>query len=399
MQKSRRRILLFLLSGTVLAVNMFGGSKEARDTTLAPPADTAPAGASFDYPFRAELPASFLSSCTRTGYSAGQVPLASKELWDNMRLLRESDTVIGPALEKFSVRADIFYCLYNREGKTGSWYGDEGIALISTQDWLPPENQKADRLLSQIHETIHGLQQSRKVLDNDMSWPISEFQIKTMSYEAAAHAGEQLAAFELRRQSNTMAVIRSRGEKQTKEALDAYLVTLRKGTYLQALGAAGQEAFYQFFQEQHTLDHYNNNVLRLFISRCTHDKLAAPSTNIYSLDRARETGWISPAFNLTAALDRLPAYAERFGTNARMRQAFDYAELERIAATLGRAHPLYTQNLEKLTQEKNPYLGIKLADVDVRLSSGKTVVEIMDSLAAKEPAPRAAGTKTKIAPG
>src|SRR3990172_1366001 len=190
----KKRLLPFLLSGTVLAIGLTGcfSSRKIISKSPPPPANTTTVTATpapvdslleaeiqrqlclsndkytyeqaavraiankngaFNYPGRYKDLGWIFYFAAQTDYTADQVPEEAKDLWQNMQTLKNSNTIIGPALADFSVKANIFYSHANMTATAGLWTSSDGIVRITNvsyaQDYL---------LLTQCHETIHGMQ-------------------------------------------------------------------------------------------------------------------------------------------------------------------------------------------------------------------------------------------------
>jgi hypothetical protein len=231
------------------------------------------------------------------------------------------------------------------------------------------------------------MQRTTGVTKVDRSWTIAEFQMNTMAYEAAAHAAQDLIGLEMRDAGIPgpwkWATIES--PLSSKAADAAYAQAAGAGqNHAAALSAAGAASWQAQFQSREWADGYNNLILAKFAENIVHGNAAAPSEAHYDLAQARRTGWVSPELNFTAGIDAVPAYADRFAGNERMREAFDYLNLEHIAATRGRQSKPYLAELGRLEQGKNPYLGVDIS-VAVREMRMKAVtlspLEIMNCLA------------------
>ena len=404
--KSRQRLLAVLLSGTMLASGACASRSTLRtgntefDTEVQNQLDISGGKytqkqavkrafstqmGKFNYPARRHPQnIRFLfSHCVQTDYSAGQAPKETKDLWENMQTLQNSKTIMGPALGYFSVWANVFYCRQDMAADTGAlWRQEDGVV------WLTKDKSTSQHahLLNQAHETIHSIQTSNDGY-LDMSWPIREFQMEIMSKEAAARVGETLVALELKHQGTEGPWNETLRQYSAKSAQISkfYDDEMKKNTpYAQALAAAGSAGFYTQFKIQPWLDYYNNSTLEYYIELMSKGLLKPLSGNTYTLERAQKTGKISPQFNFTSGLDKLPSAAERFGTNIRMRQAFDYADLERLARTSGRKNPAYLQQLKQLEKDNNPYLGVDMKQIYANLmhkDNQQRALQIMDCFA------------------
>jgi hypothetical protein len=321
--------------------------------------------------------------CARDGENAAEVPAGAKDLWQNLQTLRKG-ALLGPALAEFSRSADIYHCPVAYERNTaGAWADNDGLVRVAIVPGLPD----FAKLSTQAHELTHAVQRTTGVTKVDRSWTIAEFQMNTMAYEAAAHAAQDLIGLEMRDAGLPgpwkWAAIGSPLSTQAAEA--AYAAAAQGGLdHAAALSAAGAASWQAQFRSREWADGYNNLILAKFADNLVHGHLAAPSEARYDLARARRTGWISPDLNFTAGIGALPAYADRFAGNTQMRAAFDYLHLEHVAAAHGRQSKPYLAELQRLEEEKNPYLGVDLS-VAVREMRMKEVtlspLEVMNCLA------------------
>ncbi|MBI3440644.1 MAG: hypothetical protein HY052_02380 [Proteobacteria bacterium] len=417
-EKARRGMLTLLLSGTMLTTGAFGGSPKP-GTGTAPPADTTTAVTPLDslavqreqtrsgdkYTWRqAEIRAmaarngqfhyearenpdslkAMFARSAQTDYSYEQVPEGVRDLWQNMQTLRNSHSIMGPALADFSVRANIFYDYTPMTNTDGLWHNSNGVADIGSSD----HQSQAHRLLTQVHETIHGIQEVTEG-HKDYFFSLADFQLSQFSGEAAAMAGGHIIALDLARTGITDPWRSFEQEPRSESrAIEAAYDSVMKGggTRSEALAAAGIESFKAQFKDQSWLDFYNDQVLANYIPRLTQADFPFEhyGRTHYGLEEARKTGWISPEFNFTAKLDTLPVYADRFGDNKKMRQVFDYVELQCLLRCAGEQDPTYLEKLDHLRQDKNPYLGLDLKQVQQerdRPGNQRGVFDIMNDLA------------------
>ncbi|TAL40062.1 MAG: hypothetical protein EPN97_00985 [Alphaproteobacteria bacterium] len=326
----------------------------------------------FNYSNRASIGGVF-QNCAQADYKYAQVPDATKDLWQNLQTIKQGP-LMGAAIYDFSNKANIFHCYFRMDAaNAGEWYDNDGLVRISDKGWAPQSNV----LTSQAHELIHGIQRTNNVRAMDPSWTIHEFQMMRLAHEAAARTGQYLLAFELNEAgyAGPLEDARNRYIGPESAAENAYVRARNAGQpAAAALTAAGTAGWNAQFSDRDWADSYNNNILRDFISMIVNNGVAAPSGKAYPLETARMTGWISKDLNFTSGLTSLPAFKDRFGGNDQMRQAFEYVNLEHIAYTTGRTSPQYTQELQRLQTEKNPYLGVDLRVINNTLNSPQTTL-------------------------
>lgn len=311
----------------------------------------------------------------------GEVDPKVKALWDNLQKMKNSGTIIGPALMNLSADANIIYSYESMYGAYAMWQRVDGTVRVTTD--IPMGEFE---MVVLAHETIHGLQTSTGLIQSNFSMSIPNYQAALLSYEAGGMIGGYLFALELREKGITgpwdsLAV-------QTPRKCAEILFTwedLRKNNvpYAEALQKTGCIAFAQQFYDRDWLDVYNTGVFARYLNRIVNADLSSPSGQTYTLQDARLSGYITPVFNFTAALDESPADMDLFRGNPRMAQAFDWLQLERLAYFTGRTDASYLEMEKILRAEKNPYIGLNPvtvwnAYIDFRMS--RELPDILDGL-------------------
>lgn len=383
-QKNKKRLLAVLLSGTILATGMgktyAEGPSDDADFNENVKHQIALSGGRYTqqqaemrvlgarsgklaYPDRSDekFMKETFETCVQTDYSAGQVPENLKILWENMQFLKNSQTIIGPALADLSVKTDIFYCRIKIGHDLGGLFSKSaGLVGVTSEDASP-----VDFLFAQIHETTHAVQKMNGVMGKDPSWSLKDAQAAILSYEAAAETAELITFIDVARTLEKESLVPYyKFIQKNMDALKVFKDVRIKGmSYTDAFMETAAVKFRNQFKDQDWLNYYNDDVLEKYTGDMVLGKLTPPSGKTYSLDAARMTGYISPEFNFLAKLDRLPSEEECFGNNKSMRQAFAYVENERLGYTLGRENASYQEGLKKLEKEKNPYLGVDLKEV------------------------------------
>lgn len=299
--------------------------------------------------------------CTQAGEPRDKVAPEMLVLWQQIQRLRDSPTLTGPALADFADRTNIFYCYKPLPpGTDGQWRDHDGVVRIAKRD---RPLSAAAQLLNAAHETVHAEQRLTGVSREDLSWTLPQKQMEQLCMEASARAAEFVIALEFLLQGDD-SLWREKtivSPEICNDVLIAYTSALdTQASYTDILSSVGTTAFYAHFCQQEWLDFYNEQILSRHIYLLAEGQLKEPSKDKYTLETARKTGYISPAFNMTAQLPDLPAYTHCFGENTQMRQAFDYAQLEHLAATKGRENRAYLKMLKRLENEGNPYLGVDL---------------------------------------
>jgi hypothetical protein len=399
--KPLKRLLRGLMSGTFLTTSIFFGDMRSSKaqirsegylphvtethTLLSTKTIPAPADSNtITYEGRNSTRLAFLlCNDARTDETEDQVPDTALTLWENMQTLKDSKTIMGPALADFSIKANIFYG-YSKMGNTvGLWSDYDGTVEI-TNDTAYSQNY---RLLCQTHETIHGIQNANNIDDDDMSWSIWDFQRASMASEAAAQVGEYLMALEF--YSDSIPVLMNETDdisaKVKKRLLNEWTTVQADSLpYARDLANVGKSEFYTQFKDQWWMDFYNDWTLNYYIKCMGNNSLSKPSGKSYSLESARKAGYISPDFNFTAGIDSMPS--NLFGTNTHMKQAFDYVECVRLRRTLGDTNFLYLSTAARLKKEKNIYYGVNMSLVWEKLAdpkNAKSALQVMDYYAAQ----------------
>jgi hypothetical protein len=350
----------------------------------------------FSYPARNNVLTWVFYFSAQADYKASQVPKDAKPIWEELQTLKNSPTIIGPALTSFSASANIFYTYSSMSDCVGFWSAGDGIIRI-TNDTAYADPDYLLRV--ETHETLHGLQTANHTDAQDMSWSIRDLQASWLSNEASAAVVEYLFALEMRKNDlpGTWNTVVEEDSLKSTQILAVYNEALANNTpYAKALAATGKAEFYAQFQDQYWLDFYNEDVLTRYINLMTSARLTPPCGKSYGLETARKTGYVSADFNFTAGLDSLPS-SQMFGSNKRMKQAFDYADLEHLAATLGRHDQGYLEKLTQLEKDKNPYLGVDFHLVQEMLkdpaNKGCDMLKAMNRAAGLTPCKDAHGRK------
>lgn len=333
----------------------------------------------FNYASRANV-GGVWENCAQADYKYSQVPEGTRDLWTNLQTMRKGE-VMGPAIVDFSTRADIFHCYFKMsDGHSGEWFDNDGLVRINDKS---TENDYI--LTTQAHEVIHGAQRLNNLRTYDLSWKIADYQLMTLSHEAAARTGQMLVALELNNAGVTgpWKDMQARFPENTKVIKAAYDAAITAGgTHTDGLKAGGAAGWAQQFKSREWADAYNQDVLKDFIKELIAKDKIAPNGKGYTLERARLTGSISDKFNFTATIAALPAPADRFGGNEQMKQAFDYVNLEHLArtGTEGREGAAYKAELKRLQDAKNPYLGVNLSLIAGTLSNKDTTLTPLEAM-------------------
>lgn len=354
-----------------------------------------------------------------------EVPLQLMLAWHNMQTLKNSNTFLGPKIYNFSVDAKV---LFNRDsivgipwsteeylsslpsdtaalmrkalddlGYTGdtdaptvaTWKDDKGLVTVG------PMTDTGFMLCAQTHELIHGIQRTTGVKQEDLSMSVWDFQAFLLSYEAAANVGENIIALELyyidKREKAPWKYCLSADAESLYRVDSVFYDAIQKKTYYpRALEEAGRAAFYCRFEQQWWLDAYNGSVFCRYLDWAMQNQLKPLSSKHYGVEQAKKTGYISEDFNLTAKVDSLPS--NMFGNNDSMRQAFDWVNLLHIEKTAGKESVAYKENLKKLEDQKNPYLGVDPRIIYLTLEASRyklSVTSVLDYYAnnTQQPAP------------
>ena len=332
----------------------------------------------FNYAGRGGVPHLY-DYCSQADYRYKQVPDATRDLWRNEQTLRAGGP-LSRALVDFADRGNLFFCYFDLPKNTGGlWYDSDGIVRVAGN--IP--QSEAQKLTIQAHETLHGIQRTTGVEADNSSWTIHEYQMMLLSYEAAARASQYLVALEL----NDLGVngpyraMEADFKRPLTAASDAYenAKALHR-THAEALQEAGAAGWRAQFSDPGWTGFYNNTVLKGFIARLMAGTATKPGGASYSLETARKTGWVSDQLNFTATIPALPAYADRFAGDTRMRQAFDYVNLVHIANTLGNDNPAVRQERQRMENDRNPYFGVDLSIINGTLANATTTLTPLEAM-------------------
>lgn len=282
-----------------------------------------------------------------------------KNLWQNLQTMKNSKTIIAPQLFDFSRRADIIYSRDTLKGMHGGWTDRNGIISINSN----PRLSDNFLLVVQSHEVIHGIQRVTSTEDEKAGWSIFERQSSDLSYEAAAMVGCHLVALEMREKGDPACwlEVEKHYPAMASDMLEHWnKVRHEKIPFSKKLEKTGTLSFYSIFKQQGWLDFYNGAALEAYVFQTLNSSLPEMTQERYSLKTLQKSGYISPQFNFTAKADYIPGKDVKFGNNTTMRQAFEYAELERVAQACGREDSHYRALLERAKKNENPYIGVSL---------------------------------------
>lgn len=294
-----------------------------------------------------------------------QVDSSFITLWQNMQTLKTSQTIIGPALAKFSEEADLRYCYARMPSLLGFWHGTQGVVYVENFTYrLSPELQ----LIVQAHETLHALQQYNNLGMAPVNRTIYEFQLMQLSKEAAGWVSEYLVALELRERGmdEYWKCVASFDKTRAAEILTTWDNLRAAGVpYAAALEQTGKVAFYKQFERKEWLEKYNDGFLLNYLRAIDAGLLEPISGQKIGLNEISKMGYISPEFNFTAGIDSLPSLGMGiFGGNARMAYAFDCAELWRIKMTEGMESATYKDLYARMKElDNNPYVELDMRAV------------------------------------
>lgn len=305
----------------------------------------------------------YYKSCVQVDYTQSQVKEPVSSLWRNIQEIKAHDTLIGQLALEHAKNEDLFICYSELEdGVGGLWSNDdEGLIQVSSVSADSSDYQ----LLVKIHEIVHSMQSDKGLLGLKYAWSLSNWQMAIMSYEASAKVADHLLAFELKLKGYQGPWDTIKDEHVSKTIEKEFLEQTKNGVpYKTALEMAGSEGWKSLFEQQSWLDFYNKRVLKSYFSYLAQGKTIGLGSDNYSLGTAKRTGELSKEFNVTRFVEDLPEPISRFGQNQDMKEAFEYLNLERMALVLGRGHETYLNELERLEENNNKFLGvdIKIAD-------------------------------------
>jgi len=306
--------------------------------------------------------------CFRVGDETGEehkkIRAALQEL-QNMPLL-------GAPLVAYAVTNDVQFCtLPDMTAGVGAQYVPR-IHVIMSSDAGGPEVM----LLRIAHEIFHARQDGNDLLNYYYSWDVDSRVARNMTIEAAAVTAELLIAFEAKQNGNPKiwehiqkrfsdgvygdAVIYERIENSFAQAKAAGL------SDIEAYGAAGRAAFERVFDVESWRNYYLNFELQSYITDITSgalDKTKHFTTDAFPPAKAAKAGMIGRGTDSFTATARRPSLTSMLSHNARMRWAYEAAELERYRRVYGADAPQTTKRAAEYAAGGNPYLALDLADI------------------------------------
>ncbi len=278
-------------------------------------------------------------------------------LWHNIQRINRQQTVIGQLLYKHAVDYNVFFNEENAdEHASGTWSSKHNMVSVRPHDHERYNYHYAVGTVA--HELLHAIQDHRGILEYSDHWSLSEYQIQVMSYEAAAFVTARLTAFELQMNDFDSAPWQSTEKSDVAKAIEqTYMRHINAdATHMDALEFAGAQAWQTVFKDQYWLDTYNKWAVKLYIDKLRHGSLSAQRHQEFSLTQARGDGYVSPLFNATARIDKLPTRTALFGDNNTMRHLFNYLEMAFIAQKWGETSAVYLKYKAQLKGHDNPFL-------------------------------------------
>ena len=326
----------------------------------------------------------------------------------------QKDSRTGQALARGATARDLAYCEVAPfdKGAGAVYYPDIGTVKI---DWSadPAYNRKV-----YAHETLHGIQDGRKILDSKSNWSQETWIRATLYEEAAAKVVEIMVGFEQKQKGDdeVWKEIKSAYESMVftgPKTNDAFLAAwleakLDNKSDKDALEAAGAAAWGTVFERQswrefyitgtmgHTLGEMNKGVF---------DRVSFAGSGKDDVLRARASGNIGPDLNFTRGVVP-PARDALFRDLPELKQAFEALELERTERAYGRKSKTARDLRQRLEADKNAYLGIDWKKVHAHYEETKDYKSmdlIMDEIleaqeaASKPPAQKVAPPQKKRA--
>lgn len=306
-------------------------------------------------------------------------------LWESFKTLRQNPTIVGQHVLDFSRRIDAFYCYASLPvGYQGRWQGGSGIAEV-----MAGLSDRGATMNTQVHEAAHGMQDPA-LFSYQVEWNLDNRQMSQMAFEAGAMAIEALNAFELSLQGvpGPLAEFQGIVAQDMKAAYDAHME--QGAGQRESLRKAGEAAWHAYFKLQTKLDFYGGMALRLYFIDIADGKIKDTPAGNYMLEKARQTGRLSDKFNLTADVATLPSYDSRFGSNEKMREAYDFAELARLEAIAGKNNIRCKQERIRLEKAGNRYLHVDVKEVAKKLAAdeGLFILDVLDDAIRRPEPPR-----------
>jgi len=302
-----------------------------------------------------------LTNCLQADDDLHEAPANVATLWRNIRLMKKSP-LVGAPIVKYAADNDLFFCHENLD-YAGVFYHGRGMMDISND----PRFRPGYLLVTEVHEGQHAVQSANALSTDDFHWSIDDYLMYRLAGEAAAMATEYIYALDMIHEGDKSLEEELRSpehEGAPRAAAMAYGIARAEGkSHRDALIDAGQAGFEAQFKVQWWLDSYNATSLALHLretlSYVPGEELPEPSGKSYSVEEIKKEAQVSPDFNFLANLKAAPSYESRFGTNERMRQAFDFAGYLRLKLIEGPRAPAVKDQYAALVKAKNPYIAIK----------------------------------------
>lgn len=318
-------------------------------------------------------------------------------LWHNIQRIKRPQTVIGQLLYKHAIDYNVFFNEENSdEHATGTWSTRHNLVSVRPHNHERYNHHYAVGTIA--HELLHAVQDQRGILEYSNHWSLKEYQIQVMSYEAAALVTARLAAFELQINDYDSAPWQSIAHSDVAKVIEqTYMRHINADkTHMEALEVAGAQAWQKTFKDQYWLDTYNKWAIKLYIDKLRNGSLSAQRHQEFSLAEARGDGYISPLFNATARIDKLPTRAALFGDNNTMRHLFNYLEMAFIAQKWGETSAAYFNFKAQLKGHDNPFLNN--LTLDQLTLDGRTPNEVYNQILCAAALPECEKSEVKIAP-
>lgn len=296
-----------------------------------------------------------------------QVDPENHHLWHNIQRLNRHQTVIGQLLHNHAIKHNVFFAENETQNRTGgTWTSSEKMVRVKPHDDPRYDHGYASGTVA--HELLHAVQDNRGVLEYSNKWSIQEYQMHVMSYEAAAFIVARLMAFELQMNGYDTepwdSVKNSKLSRVIEEEYNKHIQGDKN--HMTSLELAGSKAWQALYENQYWLDSYNKWVAHIYTKRLLGGYLETDRVEEFSIDNARNDGYISRLFNATAHVSHLPDKDSLFGSNETMRHLHEFLEMEFLKRTHGDDASDYLAYKSEIIEKGNPFVRmVKLDEIDI----------------------------------
>ena len=320
------------------------------------------------------------------------------------------------ALQAIQAYSPLGKQLYDWAEKSGVPFFEENLGDVmgraSSMITCHKQNSIALNISVLAHELMHTVQcREYKLLERSKRANIRSYMVHGLNLEAAAVTSQIRVMYEMKLNHQTEAWDDfmsqdsdwkgATGKKMmpwvkyqpiAKRFDDVYQREIGKGKAMDdALREASHAAHRSYYRSQSLKNTYGNMYLKEYMEMILRGRFKRHGPK--DLTSEKQALLMATLDDGTTLVDLdeivLPKTdKELFGTNIRMRQAFDYLECVRLVVSYGEKNNGFQKLLSRLQKEKNPYLGINLNEAMAKINQAaplKTPMEVMDEMAGLPP--------------